>query len=191
MKEPKRFLSYSVKLAATFFFLIGCARVSVESKEPIKLDVTMRLDIYQHVAKDADAIEDMVNAPAPAPGPVSASWFGVTEAYAADEGYSPEVQAAIERRQQRRADLNRLEARGELGENAEGFVEVRGGGDDARALAQQENKDRRLIYAFVAEKNGTSVESAGAVFAQRIQRDAASGTPIEVSEGGATRWMVK
>ncbi len=40
----------------------GCARVRVEApKEAIKLDISMRLDIYQHVTKDIDAIEDIVS----------------------------------------------------------------------------------------------------------------------------------
>ena len=40
----------------------GCAGVQVGgTKEPIKVDVTMRLDIYQHIEKDIDAIESIVS----------------------------------------------------------------------------------------------------------------------------------
>jgi hypothetical protein len=52
-----------IYLAVMILFLsVGCARVRVEApKEAIKLDISMRLDIYQHVAKDIDAIEDIVS----------------------------------------------------------------------------------------------------------------------------------
>ncbi|KJJ85052.1 secreted protein [Candidatus Omnitrophus magneticus] len=40
---------------------VSCASVKLEApKEPIKLDVTMRLDVYQHVQKAIDAIENIV-----------------------------------------------------------------------------------------------------------------------------------
>ncbi len=43
-------------------FALGCARVRVETpKEGIKVDISMRLDIYQHVSKDIDDIESMVS----------------------------------------------------------------------------------------------------------------------------------
>ena len=36
---------------------LGCARVRVEApKEAIKVDISMRLDVYQHVQKDIDEI---------------------------------------------------------------------------------------------------------------------------------------
>ena len=41
---------------------LGCARIKVEApKEPIKMDISMRLDIYQHVQKDIDDIESIVS----------------------------------------------------------------------------------------------------------------------------------
>ncbi|MDP2911312.1 MAG: hypothetical protein Q8N76_03140, partial [Candidatus Omnitrophota bacterium] len=51
---------FIVSIALVAF--LGCARVRVEApKDPIKLDISMRLDIYQHVAKDIDAIEGIVS----------------------------------------------------------------------------------------------------------------------------------
>ena len=39
----------------------GCASVQVNApKEPIKMDISMRLDVYQHVVKDIDDIESIV-----------------------------------------------------------------------------------------------------------------------------------
>ncbi len=47
----------SLVFLAGIFVMLGCARVSmVAPKEAIKLDVAMRLDVYQHVVKDIDSI---------------------------------------------------------------------------------------------------------------------------------------
>lgn len=41
--------------------ILGCARVSVQApKDPIKVDISMRLDIYQHIKNDIDDIESIV-----------------------------------------------------------------------------------------------------------------------------------
>jgi uncharacterized protein YdbL (DUF1318 family) len=179
--------------------VIGCARVSVVApKEAIKLDVSMRLDVYQHVAKDADNIEDAVSGSpspktatpaAPKPQPqVHQSFLNilVPMAYAQEDGFGPDVQAAISRRKDRRADLVALEAKGAIGENASGLVEIRSGtaGGD---LVQAENSDRMTIYTAVAQKNGTSVSQTQEVYAKKIQERAPSGTPIQTASG----WSIK
>jgi hypothetical protein len=75
------------------FAVMGCARVNmVAPKEAIKLDVSMRLDVYQHVAKDVDSIEDMVSGTSKKT--VSAthqSFLGsfFSEAYAQEDGLGP------------------------------------------------------------------------------------------------------
>ena len=43
-------------------FSLGCARVMVQApKEPIKVDISMRLDVYQHIQNDIDDIESIVS----------------------------------------------------------------------------------------------------------------------------------
>jgi hypothetical protein len=80
---------------------VGCARVQVRApKDPIKLDISMRLDVYQHVEKDIDAIENIVSGS----GDQGFLDVFVKEAYAADE-LSPEVEQAALRRRDRRAGL--------------------------------------------------------------------------------------
>ncbi|MDD5729736.1 MAG: hypothetical protein PHN57_01210, partial [Candidatus Omnitrophica bacterium] len=50
-----------IMVAASVILVLGCARVRVEApKEPIKVDISMRLDIYQHVTKDINDIENIV-----------------------------------------------------------------------------------------------------------------------------------
>jgi uncharacterized protein YdbL (DUF1318 family) len=178
-------------------FSIGCARLRVEGpKEPIKLDITMRLDVYQHVTKDIDAIESMVNAPAAAPKKSNGqSLLHLFVGYAyAQEGLSPEVQEAVKRRRDRLSELSSLESAGIVGENKSGLVEIRGKGDaGAQALVSAENSDRMVIYQSVAKKNGTSVSDVQMLYAKRLQNDAPAGTPIEVvnESNGALTWKIK
>lgn len=190
-------INFSRPLSALLIFpillmIMGCARVSIDTKKPIELDVKMRVDIYQHVAKDADDIENMVSSePKAQPGPLS-RLFGVTDAFAAEEdSYPKEVREAIERRKDRKEELLKWEARARLGENNMGKVEVR---DPAVAdkgiflLVDEENRDRDIIYSYVAEKNGASVDETAKIFADRIQADAPSGTPVQAEAG---EWTVK
>lgn len=180
-----------MKATMALLFLLGCARVTVDSKQPIKVDVTMRLDIYQHVAKDVTAIEDMISAPSASKGKTSFLSFGVNEAYAQEEPDFPsDVKAAIERRKERRLTLTSWEAKGAIGENTRGLVEVKdaSAGSEVSNLVQEENSDRNSIYNYVASKNGASEDETGKLFAKRIQADAPQGTPIEAPDGS---WNIR
>lgn len=175
-----------------FFVLLGalfttaCARVTVQApKEPIRVDVSMRMDIYQHVAKDIDNIEDQVSGAgekAAVKDKHSLLDYIISDAYA-DGG----LDEAIARRRDRRAQLVDLEAKGTVGENRTGFVEVKQPDPAAQALVQAENGDRTVIYDAVAQKNGTSVDDVQKLYAKRLQADAPAGTPVEGDSG----WTVK
>ena len=181
----------------SFILAVGCARVQVEApKEPIKIDISMRLDIYQHVQKDIDEIENIVSGASEEPQSKADQYlldFFIKEAYAAD-GLSPEVGQAAVRRRDRRAQLVSWQAKGVIGENRVGLVEIRDpGAADAsvKALVSAENSDRMIIYQRLAEKNGTSVDEVQKLYAQRLQADAASGTPIEAPIGSGYEWKIK
>ena len=77
---------------------IGCAHIKVDApKEPIKLDVTMRLDIYQHIQSDIDDIENMVSGSgkkANVKGKQSFLSLLIATAHAED-GLGPKVQEAV------------------------------------------------------------------------------------------------
>ncbi len=175
------------KLWIIFFILVaffGCARVRVEApKEPIKLDISMRLDIYQHVAKDIDAIEDIVSGSESktAPGKEGSMLDTlVTEAYAQDS-FGPEVEKAAYSRKDRKSQLISLETDGVLGENKLGMVEARGSADPSiKALMDAENNDRMVIYKAIAAKNGISVEEVQKMYAKKLQDSANPGAPVEV-----------
>jgi len=169
---------------------LGCARVSVQApKDPIKVDISMRLDIYQHVQNDIDEIENMVTGSAgSSKGPRSfLRNFLVTEAYA-DEGLSPEVRQAALRRKERYSELVALEEQGIIGENKSGLIEVRKVGAKIAFPITEENNDRMIIYQAVAEKNGSPVGEVQKIYAKRLQSHAPSGTPIEIEGQG---WTIK
>ncbi len=182
----KKVLMVLLALTAT----LGCARVRMEApKDPIKLDVTMRLDIYQHIKNDIDDIENIVaGEPEKAKTKGSQSLLNilVSDAYAA-EGLSPEVEAAALRRKERHTDLVALEEQGILGENRLGLLELRKSVKKFAFPLNDENNDRMIIYRAVAKKNGSSLEEVQKLYAKRLQADAPAGTPIEVDSG----WIIK
>jgi uncharacterized protein YdbL (DUF1318 family) len=179
--------------------VLGCARVSVQApKDPIKVDISMRLDIYQHIKNDIDDIENMVTGSSPKPktqGPQSFLNIFVSQAYAAED-LSSEVQAAALRRKDRRDQLISLAEKGIIGENKSGLLVIRlSDKTDASAtkLVNEENRDRMIIYQSVAQKNGSSVEEVQKLYAKRLQQDALAGTPIEVFDNarGSFEWTIK
>jgi len=179
---------------------LGCARLSVQGpKEPIKVDITMRLDIYQHVQKDIDDIESIVSGGAKekvqTKGSQSLLGFFLRSAFA-EEGLSPQVREAATMRGDRRPELFSWESKGVIGENKLGLVEIRNtSAADASVgqLVQAENSNRMTIYQSVAQKNGTSVEEVQKIYAKRLQNDAPTGTPIEVLDEstGTASWKIK
>ena len=190
----KIFIALSVVILA-----LGCARVSVQgSKEPIKVDISMRLDIYQHVQKDIDSIEDIVageKQDVKIDDEQSSLNLFIGSAYAQEE-LSEDIEQAALRRKNRLSKLRGLEGKGVIGENKLGLVELRGAVQDEAAvkeLIRAENKDRMIIYKALAEKNDTSVESIQKVYAQRLQNDAPMGTPVEVlsQASNSYKWKTK
>ncbi|MCX5697433.1 MAG: DUF1318 domain-containing protein [Candidatus Omnitrophica bacterium] len=176
---------------------LGCARVRVEApKEAIKLDITMRLDVYQHVQKDIDAIEGIVSgSPKADKLPQKQTLLDnlISEAYA-QESLSPEVESAALRRKNRRPELLTWEAKGVIGENRSGLVDIRKPGSDAaQSLAREENSDRMVIYSALANKNNVSTAEIQRVYAKRLQETAPSGTPVEAlnQSTGGYEWQVK
>lgn len=179
---------------------LGCARIRVEApKEAIKMDISMRLDIYQHVVKDIDNIEDMISGSSQQIQPANTQsrlWDYLLPYAYAQEGLGPEVEAAVSRRKHRRSELIGWEQKGVLGESSLGLVVIRASeGVDAplKELVSLENNDRMLIYQLVSQKNNAPLEEVQRLYAKRLQDDAPSGTPIEVLSENSLKyeWIVK
>ncbi|HNX80623.1 MAG TPA: DUF1318 domain-containing protein [Candidatus Omnitrophota bacterium] len=183
---------YICALCLLAFLGFGCARVKVEApKDPIKVDVSMRLDIYQHVAKDIDAIENIVtgtqNKPAPADNRSCLSVF-IATAYA--QSLDQDVEAAALRRRDRLSNLEAYESKGVLGESKQGLVVIQSADKadtQARALVESENSDRLVIYQSVARKNGIPLADVQKMYAKKLQQNAPAGTPLETESG----WQIK
>lgn len=158
----------------------GCARVEVQApKDPIKMDISMRLDVYQHVAKDIDDIESLVS------GSTQHAWaeWLVATAYAGN--LSPEIESAAMRRRDRRASVVSALSAGQLGENNLGLLEARGSGDASR-IASEENADRMIIYSALASRENVAVSEIQKVYAERLRNDAPGGSPVQGADGNWT-----
>lgn len=178
-------------LIAALFVVTGCARVQVVApKEPIKVDIAMRLDVYQHVEKDIDAIEDMVSG-GKALGKLHSMLNIFTGIAYAEEALPADVEEAAMRRSARYDELSAAEAKGIIGESNSGLVELRGAGPDGASLSRlisAENEDRMIIYKSVAKKNGATVDEVRGLYAKKLQAKAPAGTFVQ-SESG--EWRAK
>ncbi|MFA5320684.1 MAG: DUF1318 domain-containing protein [Candidatus Omnitrophota bacterium] len=178
----------------------GCARLRVEApKDPIKVDISMRLDIYQHLEKAIDKIEDMVS-PNADQAPSAAgkqSFLDVLlpkQAYAADAASDPEIDTAVSRRKGRLAEIVSLLRKGVAGENRLGLLELRrsaSGGE--QEIIKSENADRLTIYRKLASQNGVPLEEIEKLYAKRLQESIPVGSPVEVfdTDKGAYVWRIK
>lgn len=103
---------------------------------------------------------------------------------------TPAVEAALESRRNRYDQLKALKARGNVGENNNGYVEALTKEGDTQAVVDAENKDRKVIYQTIADQNGLTgaLNTIEKVFAQ-VQRDKAeSGEKIQMEDG---QWVTK
>lgn len=182
------------RVGVVFIILIalGCAKVSVETKEPIKVDINMRVDVYQHVVKDVESINDQIY------GPETKELnaiFSIGIAYAQD--FSEDVTAAVSRRRQRASKIEEYLAKGYIGENRNALMQVMGQvPSDLKSeidnLVSQENKDRETIYAAIAKKNETSRKEVRKVFFEDDYRRAPQGSWFEVYKDSSTYvWIRK
>lgn len=181
---------FKLLLIFVLFFAAGCATVKMQApKDPIKVDISMRLDIYQHIQNDIDAIESIVTGSddGTKPGDDQSSLdFFVGTAYAQD--LSAGLEEAALRRKSRYGQINSLEAAGVLGESSMGLLVIRGSADaSVKKMVSDENSDRMYIYKEIAKKNGTSVSDVQKVYAERLQGKSPSGTPIETGGGWRTK----
>lgn len=71
----------------------------------------------------------------------------------------------------RNPQIVQLKGKGLVGENNQGYLELRGSDSTAAELVKAENKDRQLVYKAIAQKTGGTVEQVGRqVAAKRAER---------------------
>lgn len=81
-----------------------------------------------------------------------------------------------------------LKNEGIVGENNEGYLEFIGGNRKMEALVQAENRDRRLVYEKIAERENTTVEKVGRRRAIQLRELASPGHWIQQANG---KWIKK
>ncbi len=84
---------------------------------------------------------------------------------------------------QRIPAIDALKAKGALGENNQGYLEVRAEAEGATEVAAAENKDRAQVYAAIAKQTGSSTEQVGQARAKQLVSASASGVWVQRSNG--------
>lgn len=173
--------------------LISCAKVNLQTSQPLKVDINMRVDVYQHVAKDVESIQDQIYGSTPKQ--INAI-LRMNEAYAQE--YSSDVTAAIERRKGRKEAVDKYFNKGYVGENRDAYLQFIAKEEiltdlenTIQSTITEENADRSTIYKAIAQKNGVDVSETAKVFFDDDYKRAANGYWFEVYEGGRYTWKQK
>lgn len=177
-----------ISIVILALFIISCAKISVETTKPIKVDVNMRVDVYQHVVKDIEDINDQIYG---SPEKDFNFLFDFARVYAADQ-----MSTAISRRKERVDVIEEYFVQGYIGENKNAFLELRGNVPEEKSgqiqkVISEENKDREMLYKAIAEKNGIGVSSVQKVSFESDYKRALSGYWFQALDGEEYIWKKK
>ena len=89
----------------------------------------------------------------------------------------------------RKPKIEALKKAGTIGENKSGYLEAMKDAkleDADKKLLEDENKDRKTVYAAVAKKEGSTVEKVGEIRAKQIRSKAKAGEYIQGEDG---KWV--
>ena len=90
---------------------------------------------------------------------------------------------------ERKPRIESLKKAGSIGENKAGYLEAMQDvklEDADKKLIEDENKDRKAVYAAVAKKEGSTVDHVGEIRAKQIRSKAAEGDYIQNEDG---KWV--
>jgi len=90
---------------------------------------------------------------------------------------------------ERKPKIETLKKAGSIGENKSGYLEAMKDAkleDADKTLIEDENKDRKAVYAAIAKKEGSTVEHVGELRAKQIRSKAAEGEFIQGEDG---KWV--
>lgn len=87
------------------------------------------------------------------------------------------------RMEQRLSQIDTLKSQGAIGENNQGFLEVRAASGDASTVVSSENSDRSAVYAALAQKTGASADAVGKARARQIAANSAPGVWVQRESG--------
>tara|TARA_B100000315_G_C14569575_1_gene584781 strand:+ start:256 stop:807 length:552 start_codon:yes stop_codon:yes gene_type:complete len=181
------------RLLLILFIVVGfgCAKVNLATKEPLRVDINMQVDIYQHVVEDVKSINDQIYG---TEHKKLNSLFFIKDAYAQDS--NPALTSAIARRKNRFANIEEYFVMGYIGENRSAFLEIRAQIPAAEKTkvevnVELENKDRQIIYKAIAEKDNSTVAQVQKLFYEDDYNRALSGFLFEVLKENQYVWQEK
>ena len=90
---------------------------------------------------------------------------------------------------ERKLKIEVLKKAGTIGENKSGYLEAMKDAkleDADKKLLEDENKDRKVVYAAIAKKEGSTVDKVGELRAKQIRSKAAEGEYIQGEDG---KWI--
>lgn len=93
-----------------------------------------------------------------------------------------------QRMAQRLSQVDELKAKGAIGENNRGLLEVREDGGNAASVVADENRDREAVYALIAKETGSNADAVGRARAKQIATASKAGVWVQ-DESGA--WKKK
>jgi uncharacterized protein len=91
------------------------------------------------------------------------------------------------RMRERVSAVDRLKLAEAVGENNQGFLEVRKNEGDAAAVVAAENKDRAEVFADTATRTGSTASAVGKTFARQIAASSAAGVWVQKEDGTWSR----
>ena len=95
---------------------------------------------------------------------------------------------------ERKPRIETLKKAGSIGENKAGYLEAMKNvklEDADQKLIDDENKDRKAVYAAVAKKEGSTVDHVGEIRARQIRSKAAAGEFIQNEDGSWVKAAAK
>ena len=122
---------------------------------------------------------------------IALSIAAFTLAFAVPQALSAADDAATIKKNmaERKPKIETLKKAGTIGENKSGYLEAMKDAkleDADKKLLEDENKDRKVVYAAIAKKEGSTVDKVGELRAKQIRSKAAEG---EFIQGEDDKWI--
>jgi len=93
------------------------------------------------------------------------------------------AQGIKERMKERLPVIVDLKAKGIVGENFQGYLEFVSDVQQNKDVVDNENKDRKEIYAYIANKQGADIELVGQRRAKQLAKNAKPGEFLQNEDG--------
>jgi len=205
----------TVLLAVAAFALLlalSCEQVITQDKPlEVKVDVNVRIDVYQHAVDVVDYISgesetlpdieaDTKSKPTGMLEKAIDLAFSVKTVYAAETSNNPYFKEIVQSMKKRYSEIQNYKQDGSMGENHKGLLSMRDSEkmktDAAYAakvekLLKEENQDREQLYRLDAKLKNTPYEKIVKLYATLWADKAQKGQWIEVEKDGQWVWQEK